>query len=117
METADNTTMHVTESKTLCSSLDCPNTTNEEITREREEELLYGSNEDGDAESEDSFRLTYSDEGEDQQTTNRAIAAEVLKPPCTQKGKSRSRIQFKSSSFSEKRNVGHSSIFLITGIW
>ncbi|XP_043273149.1 activating transcription factor 7-interacting protein 1 isoform X4 [Venturia canescens] len=79
METANNTVMHVTETKTLCSSLNCPKITNEEISKEREDELLYGSNED----SEDDFRLTVSDEGEEQ-VTAKEVAGEAMKQTCTE---------------------------------
>lgn len=68
METANDTAMHVPETKTLRSSLTCPKTKCEDITKKTEEELLYGNSEDGDEEdalSDDSIRLRVSDDEAD----------------------------------------------------
>ena len=66
MATENETAMHVTETKTLYSTLNIIKSKSEEISKEKEEELLYGNNEDGDEEalsddqSDDSIRLRIS---------------------------------------------------------
>ncbi|XP_023289205.1 uncharacterized protein LOC105702642 [Orussus abietinus] len=68
METVGTNPLHINESNTLSSGHLCTNQDLSEITREKEEELLYGAEDDGDEEetlSDDSLRLRLSDDEAD----------------------------------------------------
>lgn len=62
------TTMHVSEPQTICSTLSCTDNDNDDLTKKLEDELLYGTGDDGDEEdalSDDSLRLRLSDDEAD----------------------------------------------------
>ncbi|XP_012148844.2 fibronectin-III type domain-containing protein windei isoform X1 [Megachile rotundata] len=75
METLRNDTVHTPDS---ISSLSCINTHINELSKEKEEELLYGAGDDGDEEdalSDDSIRLRLSD---DDEIESENVLADVL---------------------------------------
>ncbi|XP_034934965.1 activating transcription factor 7-interacting protein 1-like isoform X2 [Chelonus insularis] len=77
MEPITTPMMHISESKTICSSLSCTTSENDEIAKKLEDELLYGVEDDADEEdalSDDSLRLRLSDDEIDGDDNNTAIS-------------------------------------------